>query len=143
MPDSSGGLPQVAALLVALSLGGLGFLHLVVLPTALLRLPAESLERLRQSLLAVFYRVCGGLNLLAALLVSQRVEALWLGLVAVLFAIVDFVLRPQIGFLRQAGRQGDASAEVPLRRMQRRSLGITMLQTAIGATVFFRLVTIP
>lgn len=143
MPDSSGGLPQVAALLVALSLGGLGFLYLVVLPTALLRLPAESVEGLRQSLLAVFCRVCGGLNLLAALLVSQRVEALWLGLVAVLFAIVDFVLRPQIGFLRQAGQQGDTSAEVPLRRMQRRSLGITMLQAAIGATLFFRLVTIP
>jgi hypothetical protein len=140
MIESSAGWPLVAALLAGLALGASAFAHLVVLSTALLRLPQPAADQLRRDLLPVCYRVCGGLNLLAALLVYQRVEALWLGLVAALFVALDFVLRPQIDFLREAWRKGDANLELPMRQTQRRTTGITLLQTVIGLVLFFRLV---
>ncbi|MBM3490387.1 MAG: DUF4149 domain-containing protein [Alphaproteobacteria bacterium] len=141
--ETAPGWPLLAALLAGLALGGSAFVYLVVLPTASLRLPPEAAETLRRAVLPFSYRICGALNLLAALLVLQRSEALWLGLIAGLSVLLDFGLRPHIVALREAWQQGDASAELPMRRSQRRSAGIALLQSLLGLLVFFRLVQGP
>ena len=128
-----------AAFFSALLVGGMTFFSFAVTPVVFRALERPAAGAFLSRAFPVYYRSMAACCLFAALLIFYRSEALWFGLIGVVFIALDVGLRPKMEALRRARLAGDEVARRRFGRLHRLSLAINLLQWAGAVILFFRL----
>jgi len=125
---------------LATVLGGMVFFAFIATPMVFSQLPAETSGPFIRKLFPVYSQVMGGLSLLAAALLWNHLEAIFLGVVFALFLFGWLVLMPQINHFRDAQLAGQKEAKPIFNRLHKFSVAINSMQLMTVSVVFIRLV---
>ena len=129
-----------AALLAALTLGGMALFAAVVAPTIFRTLEAEPAGRLLRALFPAYYKANAALTGAAALCVVLRPEGWALAVVCVLFLVSLLLLVPRINEARDAWKAGDPAAQRRFGRLHRASVVINLVQMIALLVIVLRLI---
>jgi Ca2+/Na+ antiporter len=129
----------VGTFLTALLLGGMAFYSFVMTPLVFAKMERQAAGDFLRTSFAVYYKVMGGISILAALALWQQIEGIALTVIAVLFVLLLIRLLPAINRARTSRQDGDAKAEKRFKFLHRLSVRINMLQLVIAAVVLVRL----
>ncbi len=128
-----------ASFFAALLVGGMTFFSFAVTPVVFRSLDRDDAGAFLARAFPVYYRSMAACSLIAALFIFYRAEALWFGLLGLVFILVDLFLRPRIDGLRAARRAGDAAAVRAFGRLHGASVIINLVQWLGAIILFFRL----
>ena len=129
----------VGTFLTALLLGGMAFYSFVMTPLVFAKMERQAAGDFLRTSFAVYYKVMGGISILAALALWQQFEGVALANVAVLLVLLLMRRLPAINGARTARQEGDAKAEKRFKFLHRLSVRLNMIQLVIAAVVLVRL----
>ncbi len=117
----------------------MAFYSFVMTPLVFAKMERQAAGDFLRTSFAVYYKVMGGISILAALALWQQIEGIALTVIAVLFVLLLIRLLPAINRARTSRQDGDAKAEKRFKFLHRLSVRINMLQLVIAAVVLVRL----
>ena len=134
-------LSVIASLATALALGGMAFFSFVVARLVFRQLEREAAAAFMRAAFPRYYDWMGGTAVVAALSAAAvaRVESLLMGVVAVAFLLLRFVLLPALNGHRERRAAGDPGAEAAFKRLHGLSMAVNFAQMAAAAFVMARL----
>lgn len=132
-------LPDLAAVLVAASLGAMLFFSGVIAPTVFQALPEQQAGAFLRAMFPKYFLINGAIGLVAgALLFTQPVAAGLLIATGGAMIAVRYALIPRINAARDAWTGGDAAAKATFDRLHRVSVLVNVAEMAVFVFVIWR-----